>query len=140
MIEGLGKQWPSLKQLSQADISDIVSGNQKVAGTSLFRSRNYLQYQASILVSIDRPLVEQCLQHPSKEPDYRQGCGHGSFLTSLQEVEPMIANEQAVVEALQRHLGDAIKHQCDGHLLAAQSDQFRSLEKRIAQAEALPKA
>ena len=86
VIESLKQALPDLPELSQAGISDIIHGGKKIAGTSLFRSRNYLLYQASVLVDLDFDLVESVLRHPSKEPDYRQGRRHSDFLTSLNAV------------------------------------------------------
>jgi lipoate-protein ligase A len=88
VIEALGKLWPGLQSLSQNGFSDIVWGEQKVAGTSLFRSKHYLLYQGSLLVSLDMPLIQRTLAHPSVEPSYRQGKSHESFLTSLDQLEP----------------------------------------------------
>ncbi len=63
--------------------SDIVHGHLKIAGTSLFRSRNFLMYQASILVDMQIDWIEKYLAHPSLEPDYRKGRSHRDFLTDL---------------------------------------------------------
>lgn len=76
--------------LAQNGISDIVSrdasGDKKVAGTSIFRKKHLLVYQGSLLVNPNFELIKKCLQHPSKEPEYRSGREHGSFLTSLKEM------------------------------------------------------
>ncbi len=86
VIDCLAGAWPQLSSLGQRGLSDICFGEQKVAGTSLFRSRNYLLYQASILVAPDLALIEKYLRHPSKEPDYRRGRGHADFVTGLTAV------------------------------------------------------
>lgn len=67
----------------QKGISDIAVGNHKIVGSSIYRRKHYLLYQASILVSYDLDRMTQLLRHPPREPDYRQGRGHGSFLTCL---------------------------------------------------------
>ena len=74
-----------VKELNQKGISDITLGNRKVAGTSLFRSKHLLVYQGSLLVDANLDLLDLTLQHPSKEPDYRQGRSHREFLTTLKE-------------------------------------------------------
>ncbi|MCY4381400.1 MAG: hypothetical protein OXC40_07540, partial [Proteobacteria bacterium] len=55
----------------QDGISDLVYQEKKCLGSSLFRSKNYLLYQGSVLVTSDIPLINQCLAHPSREPNYR---------------------------------------------------------------------
>src|SRR5690606_4412899 len=82
-LEGMGLKAGTL---AQNGISDIVAGEKKVVGTSLFRSRNYLLYQASILVSADLSLIERYLRHPSQEPEYRRGRTHASFLSGLADL------------------------------------------------------
>ncbi len=70
-------------EFSQRGYSDIVVGEKKIAGTSLFRSRKYLLYQASVLLKLDIDLVDRALKHPTKEPDYRKGRKHEDFLSDL---------------------------------------------------------
>lgn len=69
--------------LEQRGISDLAMGGRKVLGTSIYRSRRVLFYQASLLVSNDVSLFDRYLEHPHAEPDYRQGRGHESFCTTL---------------------------------------------------------
>ena len=78
VIDALALAWPPLAGLTQRGLSDVVFGDRKVAGTSLFRSRNYLLYQASLLVDPKLALIERFLRHPSREPDYRAGRAHAA--------------------------------------------------------------
>lgn len=82
VIDGLKLGLPAI-DFGQRGFSDIVSGIHKCAGTSLFRSRNYLLYQASILVDMQLELIETYLAHPSAEPDYRKARTHRDFLVDL---------------------------------------------------------
>jgi lipoate-protein ligase A len=82
VIDCLKLELPQLA-FDQRGHSDIVHGQLKIAGTSLFRSRNYLMYQASVLVDMQIEWIEKYLAHPSLEPDYRQGRRHREFLTDL---------------------------------------------------------
>jgi lipoate-protein ligase A len=82
VIDCLNQELPQLS-FDQRGHSDIVHGQLKIAGTSLFRSRNYLMYQASILVDMQIDWIEKYLAHPSLEPDYRKGRSHRDFLTDL---------------------------------------------------------
>ena len=87
LIEGLRKQYPLLgSRLSQRGISDICCDDKKIAGTSMFRSKNYLLFQASFLIDAKADLIARYLNHPSKEPDYRQGRTHRDFIMGLRSV------------------------------------------------------
>lgn len=70
----------------QRGISDVACGGLKVVGTSIFRRRFYLLYQASILLESPIELIERYLKMPPKEPDYRQGRSHRQFVTSLKDL------------------------------------------------------
>jgi lipoate-protein ligase A len=133
--DALAAKWTSMSGLSQAGISDIVMGEKKVAGTSMFRSRNYLLYQASILVGLDRTLVNSVLRHPTKEPDYRKGRSHADFLTSLMEIEQTIKSAALVKDALENHLEEnLLKHLAD-QLIDPVMSQMPALQARLARAE-----
>jgi lipoate-protein ligase A len=69
--------------LEQRGISDLALRGRKVLGTSIYRSRLVLFYQASLLVSNDVSVFGRYLEHPQAEPDYRQGRGHEAFCTTL---------------------------------------------------------
>ena len=64
-------------------ISDLAVGERKILGTSLYRRRLLLFYQASLLVSNDLSLFDRYLRFPSRVPDYRSGRGHRDFCTTL---------------------------------------------------------
>lgn len=55
----------------------------KVAGSALYMPRDFVLYLVSVLVQPDLAQLEAYLAHPSKEPDYRAGRGHGAFLAGL---------------------------------------------------------
>lgn len=78
-------QWMPLDYGTRG-ISDIAVDGRKIVGTSVFRRRQYLLYQASIIVELNIDLIAKLLRHPPKEPDYRKGRDHRSFLTSLREL------------------------------------------------------
>jgi len=64
-------------------ISDLAVGEKKILGTSLYRRRKILFYQASLLVDNDLSLFERYLRFPSRVPEYRRGRGHLEFCTNL---------------------------------------------------------
>ena len=67
-------------------ISDIAYKRKKLVGTSIFRRRHYLLFQASILVGLNRELMHLLLKHPPKEPNYRENRSHAEFVTSFREL------------------------------------------------------
>jgi len=64
-------------------ISDLAVDGRKILGTSIYRSRRILFYQASLLVSCDLSLFGRYLAFPDRVPDYRAGRGHEDFCTTL---------------------------------------------------------
>ena len=64
-------------------ISDLAIGEKKILGTSIYRTRLVLFYQASLLVSNDIALFTRYLASPLHEPDYRCGRSHEDFCTTL---------------------------------------------------------
>lgn len=72
-----------IKELAIKGISDIAIGDKKILGSSLYKKKDTVLYQGSLLLNPDLKLFERYLKHPEKEPDYRQGRPHRDFLTSL---------------------------------------------------------
>jgi lipoate-protein ligase A len=64
-------------------ISDLAISERKILGTSLYRRRQVLFYQGSLLVSADLALFDRYLAFPSRAPEYRRGRPHGEFCTTL---------------------------------------------------------
>jgi lipoate-protein ligase A len=86
--------------LERRGISDLALGGRKVLGTSVYRSRLVLFYQASLLVSNDVSIFARYLQHPHTEPDYREGRAHETFCTTLRG-EGHDLDPRAVIAALE---------------------------------------
>jgi lipoate---protein ligase len=131
VIQALCRVDAGLNKLEQRGISDIAWQGRKVAGTSMFRSRQYLLYQASIIVSKDAGLFGRYLQHPSKEPDYRQGRGHDDFLMGLDELIPGMT-ALTVAAGLQAELFASLEESLLGEMIDPQPDQWPALFKRMA--------
>jgi lipoate-protein ligase A len=70
--------------IEQRGISDLAIDDRKILGTSIFRRRAILFYQASLLVANNVEEFEQVLRMPGIVPDYRQGRSHKDFCTTLQ--------------------------------------------------------
>ena len=64
-------------------ISDLTIRDRKILGSSLYRRRSILFYQASLLVCNDLRLFSRYLSYPSTVPDYRQARRHEEFCTTL---------------------------------------------------------
>jgi len=129
LIDSLASSWPALKALTQAGISDVVFDKRKIAGTSLFRSRQYLLYQASILADPRPELMARYLAHPSKEPDYRQGRDHGSFVTGIEHLVSE-ANTKEIESILKQSFQKHLRLVLGDDLIAPQAEQFEHLRKR----------
>ena len=64
-------------------ISDLAIGEKKIVGTSIYRTRLVLFYQASLLVCNDISVFTRYLAMPAKVPEYRRGRTHEEFCTTL---------------------------------------------------------
>jgi lipoate---protein ligase len=81
-------------------ISDLAIGEKKIVGTSIYRTRLVLFYQASLLVCNDISLFTRYLAMPVKVPEYRRGRTHEQFCTTLAR-EGYTGSVGDVQEALQ---------------------------------------
>lgn len=115
--------------LGQKGYSDIVHGTKKLAGTSLFRSRHYLLYQASVILTLDIGAINTCLKHPSKEPDYRKNRGHAEFLTGLSELDPS-KSDDFWLEEFERSYETHLHALINSHLREPQWEHIPHLRKR----------
>jgi lipoate-protein ligase A len=64
-------------------VSDLAIRERKILGSSIYRSKLILFYQASLLVCPEMSLFSRYLRYPSRVPEYRQGRSHEEFCTSL---------------------------------------------------------
>ncbi|QDT01782.1 putative lipoate-protein ligase A [Rubripirellula lacrimiformis] len=74
------------KQLPDATlqgICDLTWNNRKCSGNSLRIARRHLLYHGTVLHDFDLQLLSRCLVHAPRQPDYRQGRDHGSFVTNV---------------------------------------------------------
>lgn len=79
--DGLGEL--GVTGVGQRGICDLALGDRKLGGACVQRSRGRLYYTATLLVSPDIDLMQRCLRHPPREPEYRAGRSHRDFVTSL---------------------------------------------------------
>ncbi len=102
-LEGLG-----VRGVEQRGISDLAIREKKILGTSLYRSRLLLFYQASLLVSNDLALFDRYLTMPARVPDYRMGRSHAEFCTTLLK-EGCRNTPEEICAALERIVEQRIK-------------------------------
>jgi lipoate-protein ligase A len=94
--------------IEQRGISDLAIRGKKVLGTSIYRRRLILFYQASLLVSNDVSLFDRYLSMPARAPDYRGGRRHGEFCTTLrgQGFNVTTADtKEALAKVVERRIG-----------------------------------
>jgi lipoate---protein ligase len=85
--------------------SDVAIGDRKISGNAMAKRWGGLLLHGTLLLDLDLDLVEACLLHPPREPDYRLGRSHRDFVTTLRRqglnVTPR-AVEGAVVASARR--------------------------------------
>ena len=138
LIECLKAKDPVLHDLDQRGISDIVFKDKKIAGTSLFRSRNYLLYQVSLLIDLNLELVTNLLAHPSKEPDYRQGRSHKDFLVGLKDVCQYFKAPDISASYLRDSFIQHVRMNLCDELIEPQAAQMRALRERLDRSNIQP--
>lgn len=132
VIACLEKAHPQVHPLNQEGISDIAHGSKKIAGTSLFRSRNFLLYQASILVENKVDAIEKYLEHPSEEPDYRKGKSHKEFLGSLQSIEKS-CTPSFLRKVFENDFEDILEEKLGDEIVDVKQEQLQYLRNRFSQ-------
>jgi len=102
VIAGLGRL--GIDGVYRDGISDLVLNDHKVGGACIYRSRGLLFYSVSLLVEPDLALMERYLKHPPREPDYRRGRGHRSFVAALPARDAGWLEQGLRVELTTNHL------------------------------------
>jgi lipoate---protein ligase len=126
----------SCPKLSQKGLSDICYQDKKLAGTSLFRSRNYLLYQASVLYSKKINKISYYLPHPSSEPSYRKKKSHKDFLTSLSEICDC-NNLQTLRENFKNNFSHFFSESMSTKIIEPNTSQISHILKRTERANPL---
>lgn len=129
IIDCLASLDQKLGALGQAGISDITYGNKKVAGTSMFRSRNYLLYQASILFDVDFSAIESFLGHPTREPEYRGARRHRDFVVGLNTISCQVSQGE-VLSHLNSNLSWYLRRRFGNELIESMPTQVKNLHAR----------
>ncbi|TWU35316.1 Lipoate-protein ligase LplJ [Novipirellula aureliae] len=64
-------------------ICDLTIGNRKFSGNSMRMIRRHVLYHGTILYSADLELIAKCLRTAPRQPEYRSGRDHDSFITNI---------------------------------------------------------
>jgi lipoate-protein ligase A len=67
----------------RADKSDLALGDRKFSGNSQRRMRTHLLHHGTILYDFDTSRIERYLHSPKRQPEYRRGRSHQSFVGNL---------------------------------------------------------
>jgi lipoate---protein ligase len=79
----VGALRPLVPEIARRGTSDLAIGDLKFSGNSVRCKRDTLLYHGTILYDFDLSLVDELLPMPPRQPDYRQGRPHRSFVTNL---------------------------------------------------------
>ena len=74
-----------VENIEMKGISDIAINGLKVAGSSIFRSKDYVFFHSIINIAGNTRAMERYLKFPPRQPDYRLNRSHRDFVTSLKE-------------------------------------------------------
>jgi len=74
---------PLVPDVRYQGISDLAMGERKFSGNSLRCRRDHLLYHGTLLYDFPLELIGACLAAPPRQPDYRRGRAHRSFVTNL---------------------------------------------------------
>ncbi len=102
VTEGLAAM--GVREISLKGISDITVGNHKILGSAMRKVNDMLVYHAVLNLAEDPALFSRYLRHPVREPDYRSGRDHESFVTSL-HAEGYLFTADEVTAMLNERLG-----------------------------------
>jgi lipoate-protein ligase A len=69
--------------VEQAGISDLVIGGQKFSGNAQQRKRRHLLHHGTILYALELGRISRYLRQPPRQPDYREGRDHETFIRNL---------------------------------------------------------
>ena len=74
---------PIAPQLTCAGTCDLVIDGRKVSGNSLRLRRDWLLYHGTLLLDMDLQNIDRYLNHPPREPEYRQHRRHPDFVANI---------------------------------------------------------
>lgn len=78
----------------QRGISDVAIGDLKISGNAQARKWHSVLLHGTVLIDMDRKLMEAVLRHPFREPDYRNGRAHSEFIITLNDLGVVASKAQ----------------------------------------------
>ena len=69
--------------VEQQGVCDLAFDDHKFSGNSVRSKQKNLLYHGTILYNFPLPLIDRFLSRPPREPDYRRGRPHGTFVANL---------------------------------------------------------
>ena len=72
-----------LPNVERAGTSDMMIAGQKFSGNAQQRKRNYLVHHGTLLYDFPLERISDYLRIPERQPQYREGRGHGEFVCNL---------------------------------------------------------
>ena len=72
-------------QIQIKGASDITIHQHKISGNAQKRKKQALLFHGTILYNFDIDRIEQYLNFPPKQPEYRKSRSHTNFVTNLNE-------------------------------------------------------
>ncbi|GAB5404888.1 MAG: lipoate--protein ligase family protein [Aureliella sp.] len=97
---------------------DLTLDGRKISGNSLRIRRNWLLYHGTLLLNMNLDLLPKYLQHPPREPDYREGREHSAFVANLSITRSVAAT--ALIEHMEAHIELATPPLAEARRLAAE--------------------
>jgi|GEM_PF-495689 len=91
--------------VEKAGSSDLAIGGRKISGSSIYATKEFTYYTATIILDANGDTMEKYLKHPPREPDYRIGRRHSDFVIGLKNVSDY-KNTEEFMEALGRVLDE----------------------------------
>ena len=91
---------PDARDVEMHASGDLTVDGRKVAGLALRRRRSAVLLHGTILTGADIATIGRVLKHPVREPEYRRGRDHESFLANLGPIDPEQL-ERDITRALQ---------------------------------------
>ena len=88
-----------LPGISMQGTCDLTWNDRKFSGNSLRVARDHLLYHGTLLYAADLPQISRCLGTPPRQPQYRQGRDHASFITNVPLDQGLLV--KAVLRAFQ---------------------------------------
>ena len=74
---------PIAPKLTYAGTCDLVIDGRKISGNSLRVGRDWLLYHGTLLLDMDLQNIDRYLNHPPREPEYRQHRPHHDFVANI---------------------------------------------------------